>query len=82
MNDPLDLAERLAVRARQHTVPYVSVADAVITQLRRPEPRPLVWITVWAVAAVILMMALWGVPSMGNDPLDPLFLAADFIRLE
>jgi len=82
MNDPLDLVDRLAARARQHSAEPLSVADDVVRQLRKPERGPLVWVTACAVAATVLVFALVGVPRTEADPLDALFQTANFIRTE
>jgi hypothetical protein len=82
MSDPLDLVDRLAARARQHTPPPLSVADDVMRQLRKPERTPLVWMTACAVAAALLVIFLIGVPQSDPDSLDAVFQSADFIQTE
>lgn len=82
MNDPLDLVDRLAARARQHSAEPLYVADDVVRQLRKPERGPLVWVTVCAVVATVLVFALVGVPRTEADPLGTFFQAANFIRTE
>lgn len=82
MNDPLDLVERLAARARQHSAEPMSVADDVVRRLRKPERDPLVWVTACAVAATVLVFALADVPRPETDPLDTFFQAAHFIQTD
>ncbi len=82
MDDPLDVIDRLAARARQHSAEPMSVADDVLRQLCKPEYSPLVWMTACAVGAVVIVFALVGVPHVEQDPLDTLFQTANFIRTE
>ena len=82
MNDPLDLLDRLATRARQHAPQPLSVADDVIRQLRKPVRSPLVWMTACAMAATLLVFVLVGVPRADQEPLDTIFKAANFIQTE
>jgi len=82
MNDPLDLVERLAARARQNAPQPLSVADDVVRRLRKPERTPLVWMTACAVAVTLLVIFTLGFPGGNADFLDTVFQAANFIQTE
>jgi hypothetical protein len=82
MNDPLDIVERLAVRARMEAPQPVSVAEDVVRRLRNPERSPLAWLTACAVAAALLMMVFGGMPQLDPDALDDVFQTAAIIELD
>jgi len=82
MTDPLDVVERLAVRARMDAPQSVSVADDVVRRLRTPERSPLAWLTACAVAAALLVIVLGGMPQLDPDSLDDVFQTAAIIQLD
>ncbi len=82
MNDPLDLVDRLAARARQHAPQTLSVADDVLRRLHKPERTPLVWMTACAVTVTLLVVLTVGFPNSNADSLDTVFQAASFIQTE
>jgi hypothetical protein len=82
MDDPLNVVERLAVRARELAPESMPLADGVMRRLRRPERNPLAWFTAAAVAAMILLVVLSGVSGDGGDALDVVFQATNLIQME
>ena len=82
MNDPLDIVERLAARARMDAPQPLSVADGVLHRLRKPDRSPLAWLTACAVAAALLVMVLGGMPQLDPDSLDEVFQTAAIIQLD
>ena len=82
MKNELELLEQLAGRAREYNPEPISVADAVVARLHRPEYTPLLWMTVSAVAATVLILFAIGFPEYEADSLDELFQTASFIQTE
>lgn len=82
MRKELDLLDRLAARAQDYEPETVTVADAVVARLHRPERTPLLWMTISAVVATVLLLFSVGFPDYETDPLDDLFQTANFIQTE
>lgn len=82
MKNELELLDRLAARAREYEPVNHSVADAVVAQLHRPERTPLLWMTISAVVATVLIVFSVGFPDYEADSLDELFQTANFIQTE
>ena len=82
MKNELDILERLAVRARADVPELISVADAVVWRLHRPERTPLLWMTVSAVVATVLILFSIGIPDYETDSLDEFFQTANFIQTD
>lgn len=82
MNDPLDLVERLASRARREAPEPADVAGDVLRLLRAPARTPLGWVALCAVAAAVVLVAAAGLADGNADALDAVFEAASFIQPE
>lgn len=82
MNDPLDLVERLAARARREAPEPADVAGDVLKRLRAPARTPLGWVAVCAVAAAAVLVVAAGLADGDGDALDAVFEAASFIEPE
>ena len=82
MNDPLDLVERLAARARREAPEPADVAGEVLKRLHAPARTPLGWVAVCAVAAAVVLVAAAGTAGESGDALDAVFEAASFIEPE
>ena len=82
MKDELEILERLAIRAREYVPEPITVADNVVWQLHQPERTPLLWMSVSAVIAAVIIIFTVGFTSSEADSLDMLFQTAYFIQTE